>query len=405
MPNVTDIAFQPISMPGVQTRLTPDEEQELLRVLREANSLAIGAPGGPENDAFERDFATFVGSADAVALSSCTSALELSAVLADLGPGDEVIMPAHTFVASAVPFARHGVNVRWADIDPETRVVSADTIAPLITDQTKVVVVVHLYGLPADLDPIIDLAAKHNIMVVEDCAQAPGARYHGRRVGSIGDFGCFSFQTHKNMQTLGEGGMLVVRNVQHGVQARRMRWMGNWPWEIERERDWVPAGGNLVEPIPGRWPVNYSMGEPNAAVGRMMLRRLDQINDQRRHQAARFMSALADYPELKFQQVRDGHEHAYHLMAARYDGEPHGQQRDTLMELVRGKYQLNCIVQYWPLNRSELFRSFGFGEADVPESDRFFDNMISFPWWSDMPDAIIDDMAERMRQALDELRG
>ena len=181
--------------------------------------------------------------------------------------------------------------------------------------------------------------------------------------------------------------------------------MGIWAWEGKRERDWVPAGNNLVEPIPGRWPVNYCMGEPNAAVGRMMLGRLDAISPQRRHQATRFMAALSDYPELRFQHVPDDCEHVYHLMSARYDGQPYGCDRDDLIALARGKYQLNLIVQYWPLNRAELFQKFGFGEADAPESDRFYDNMVSFPWWSDMSDELLDDMAQRTRQALQDLRG
>ena len=403
MPEVID-SQTPISMPGVQTRLTDAEEQELLRVLRQANSLAMGAGGAPENDAFEKDFREFVGCDDAVAVSSCSSALELSAVLAGLGAGDEVILPAHTFVATAVPFARHDATIRWADIDPDTRVVSADTILPLISDRTKVVVVVHLYGLPADMDPIIELSERHGFLVVEDCAQAPGAMYKGRRVGSIGHFGCFSFQTHKNMQTLGEGGMLTVRNAEHARQARRMRWMGIWPWEHEREKAWVPAGNDVVEPIPRRWPANYCMGEPNAAVGRMMLRRLDAINAQGRDQAARFLTSLADCPELNFQHVPDGCQHVYHLMAARYEPQRPDQSRDNLIALMRDKYRVKLIVQYWPLHRCELFRNFGFGDADTPEADHYYDNMVSFPWWSDMSASLLDDMADRTRRALDELR-
>src|SRR5262249_47623192 len=209
------VALEPITMPGVQTRLTAEEEQVLLRVLREAGSLAVGVGGAPENDAFERDFAAYTGRADAVAVSSCTSALGLAAVLSGLGPGDEVILPAHTFVASAVPFARTGATVRWADIDPDTRVISGASVAGLITRRTKAVLVVHLYGLPADMDALLALAGEHGLTVVEDCAQAPGAVYRGRRVGAIGHFGCFSFHTHKNIQTLGEGGLLTVRDARH----------------------------------------------------------------------------------------------------------------------------------------------------------------------------------------------
>ncbi len=394
-----------IEGPGVQTRLTAEEEQAVVKVVREASSLGIGPTGGPENNAFEDDFKKLIGCTDAVAVNSCSSALELAAILSGIGAGDEVILPAHTFVSSAVPFGRTGAAIKWADIDAGTRLICPRSVASLISPRTKVIVAVHLYGLPAELDTIMELANKHKLIVVEDCAQAPGARYKGRRVGSVGDFGCFSFHTAKNMQTLGEGGMLAVRDAEHGRQARRMRWMGNWPFEEQREKDWVPAGGNLVEPIPGRWPMNVCMNVPASVVGRLMLKRLDAINEQRRHQARRFMGALSDYDELDFQHVPEGCEHAYHLMCARYDGQRYGVARDTVFALLRDKYNVKVIVQYWPLYHSELFRSFGFGEANVPETDRFYENMISFPWWSDMSDDLIDDMADRTRQALVEMRG
>ena len=389
----------PILPPAVQTRLNAAEERALLRVLREAGTLATG----PEGEAFEKEFTAFAGCADAVCVSNASSALELSAVISGLRAGDEVIMPAHTYVATAVPFARTGATIRWADVDPDTRLICAATIASLVTRKTKVIVVVHLYGLTADMDPIMALAAKHKLQVVEDCAQAPGARYKGRRVGAIGDFGCFSFHTQKNMTTLGEGGMLTVKNPDHARLARRMRWMGNWPFEGKRADYWIPAMGNLVEPAPGLLPANYCMGEPNCAVGRLLLKRLDAINAQRRRQAARFMGALKDCPELVFQSVPAGCEHVYHLMSARVDA-PAGKTRDDLIRVLFEKHNVKTLVQYWPLYRSELFRKLGFGKARVPETDRFFDHMISFPWWSDMPNALLDDMAERTRQAVADLK-
>ena len=393
-------ALEMIEMPGVQTRLNGEEEQLLLSVLRKAKSLSTG----PEGEAFEKEFAQFAGTPDAVALSNCSAALELAAVMSGIGPGDEVIVPSHTFVSTAVPFARYGATIRWADIDPDTRLMTARTIEPLVTKRTKVIVVVHLYGLAADMDPIMAVAKAHDLIVVEDCAQAPGARYKNRRVGSIGRFGCFSFHTHKNMTTLGEGGMLTTQDGQDAVAGRRMRWMGNWPFEGTRQRYWLPAMGNIVEPIPGRWPFNYCLGEPNAAVGRAVLKRLDAINAQRQKQARRFLGALKDFPELSFQHIPDGCEHVYHLVSARYDGKKGGKTRDDLVELLFNKYKLKPVVQYWPLHHTELFRKFGFGEASAPEADRFFGSMLSFPWWSDMPEKVIDEMARRTCYALEELR-
>ena len=205
-------------MKGVQTRLNEQEEQILLRVLREANTLATG----PEGEAFEKEFSEFIGCEDAVAVSSCSSALELAAILSESGPGDEVIVPAHTFVASAVPFGKAGATIKWADLNPQTGLITPDSVQSLAADRTKALVVVHLHGLSVDMDPLVALADEHNLFLVEDCAQAPGARYKGRRVGSFGNAGCFSFHSHKNMTTLGKGGMLTVRDPDHARAARRL---------------------------------------------------------------------------------------------------------------------------------------------------------------------------------------
>lgn len=396
----------PIEMPAVQTRLNEAEEAELLRVVRAgaAYAIGVGGKGGTECDAFEEAFNSLMGCDNALAVSSCSSALELIAMLSVLGPGDEVVLPTHTFIASAVPFARTGATLRWADIDPHTWVVSAETLAAHITDRTKLLVIVHLYGMPADMDGIMVLAQEHDLLVAEDCAQAPGARIRGRRVGTYGDFACFSFHSHKNINSLGEGGMLVTRDPAHALQARRLRWMGTWPYEQERERDWLPSGHDIVEPMEGCWPVNVCMGEANAAVGRAMLQRLDAINEARRHAASRYMAPLAEFPELVFAQTPDDCEHVHYLLPARYDGEAHGRHRDDLIALLREKYRLKAITHCWPLNRTQLFKSRGFGIADVPETDRLFDNIIGVPWWTDMADDMLDDMAARMGSALSELR-
>jgi len=389
-----------IELPAIQTRLNEEEEQAILRVLREGKTWAAG----PEGAAFEQEFAKFIGSEDAVALSNATAALETAAILTSLGPGDEVVIPAHTFVSSAVPFARTGATLKWADIDRDTRLVTAETIAPLITSRTRMLVVVHLYGLTADMDPIMDLAHRYGLTVVEDCAQAPGARYKGRRAGTIGDFGCFSFHSQKNISTMGEGGMLTVRDKDTGKMARKLRWMGNWPFEGARSAYWKPAMGNIVEPAEGLWPHNFCLAEANCAVGRLLIKRLDEINAGRQRQAKRFHEALKDVPELVFQKVPEGCEHVHHLMAARFDSDSPHLHRDDLIRRLFEKYELKCIVQYWPLYRSELFRRFGFDIASVPETDRYFDSMISFPWWSDMSDELVDDIAGRVSAAVKELR-
>lgn len=386
-----------IEMTAIQSRHSEEEIAAAVRAMREAPTYSQGE----QLKAFESEFAAFAGAPSAVGVSSATAALELCAIIARLGPGDEVVLPAHTFVSSAVPFGRTGARLVWADIDPATRTVSAETIAARLTPRTKVVVAVHLYGLCADIAPIAELCRARGLLLVEDCAQSPGAERGSRKAGTFGDFGCFSFHTQKNMTTLGEGGMLLCRNPAHDTAARKLRWMGNWPFDEPRAKYWVPAMGNLVEPLPGVWPVNCCIGEIQCAVGRAMLKRLETINETRRRQADRFRAALADCPELVFQSVSERRAHVYHLMTA----EVRGIDRDALIERLYKRHEIKCIVQYIPLYRVPLFKAFGYGESQCPASDRFFDHMISFPWWTGMPDEVLDYMASSTKAIVGELRG
>ncbi len=389
-----------VDFPAVQTRLNAEEEAVVLETIRNSPTWSQGE----QQRAFEQEFTRYVGCADSLAVSSCTSALEMAAALCGLAPEDEVILPAHTFVSSAVPFARTGARLVFCDIDPATRLLSAEHVEPCLTGRTKAMVVVHLYGLPADMDPILGLAREHGLKVVEDVAQAPGAVYKGRRTGSMGDFAAFSFHNQKNISTLGEGGMLTVSDPDDGERARKLRWMGNWPFAGDRERYWVPAMGNLVSGMKGVWPFNFCLSEVQCAVGRRLLRRLDAINARRRIQADLVRTALADVPELSFQSVPDGHLHAYHLLVAHFDSSRTGGTRDDLIQMLHRDYGIKCIVQYWPLYRSELFRSFGYGDIRLPNTDAFFDNMISFPFWSDMPEETLRTMADSVRSAVRRLR-
>jgi dTDP-4-amino-4,6-dideoxygalactose transaminase len=395
----TEAKKMKVEFTAVQTRLTDEELDTVVSCVRDSDLWTQG----DQLKAFEKEWMEHCVSGDAIGVSSCSAALELAAMICQLNGGD-VIIPGHTFVSSAVPFGRFGGNIVWADIDPETRLVTADTIEAKLTDKTKAVVVVHLYGLMADMDPIMDLAKRRNLLVVEDCAQAPGATYKGRRAGSIGDFGCFSFHTQKNISTMGEGGMLTVRSKEHAEAARKLRWMGNWPFEGKRDRYWLPAMGDIQCGLEGVWPGNYCVSEAQCAVGRMLLKRLDDVNTQRLEQADKVRAALSEYPELSFQKVSPDHGHVYHLLAARYDGDQYGKTRDDLIEHLNQNYDVKSIVQYWPLYRSSLFQSFGFGEADCPECDRFFDNMVSFPWWSYMESDLLDYMVDSIRSSLEALR-
>ena len=182
-----------------------DEDINLvIKAMREADPLTQG----PYQEEFERIFSEYHENIPSFATSSGAGALEISADLIDIKPGDEVIIPAHTYVASAIPYARRGAKLVWADIDIDTRIVTAETIVSKITSKTKAVIPVHLYGLCAEMEEIISLADKHNIWVIEDCAQALGSSYKGKRCGTFGHIAIYSFHAQKNITTLGEGGVL-----------------------------------------------------------------------------------------------------------------------------------------------------------------------------------------------------
>lgn len=381
-----------------------DYTEEDIQIVAEAMRHADPLTQGPKLREFEEKFSEYLGGTSAFAISSCTAALELAAVLTGVSPSDEVIIPAHTYCATAIPFARTGARIVWADIDPDTRLVSAETIAPKVTSKTKVAVVVHLYGLAAPMDDIMTLAEEKGFLVVEDCAQAIGASYNRRKVGTIGDFGCFSFHAQKNITTLGEGGMLTVKSPDMARLVPGLRHNGHRPYPGERERYWLPAMVDTDFDIEGVWPFKSTIGEVLCALGINLLKRLDEINEQRFRQARRIIGTLEEYLELSFQSFPPGSTHVYHLLSARYDGQKYGKTRDDLIELLAFEYRIQAIVQYYPLYRYPLFIRAGFGEADCPNTDHFFDNMLSLPFYSWFSDEQFDYLIEGLKGALQALR-
>jgi len=353
---------------------------------------------------FEADFRAFLGVPHAFAISSCTAALELSAVLCDLKPGDEVIVPAHTFAATAIPFARTGATLKWADIDPATRVVSPETIAPLINKKTKAIVVVHLYGLPCDMTRISALAKEHGIKLVEDAAQALGASADGELAGTFGDFSCFSFHGHKNISTLGEGGMLVVKSPQDAAKVPGLRHNGGRPYPDRGESYWIPAMSDVDFDIPGFWPYNFCIGEVQCALGSALLKRVAATSEKRKVRAQKFILALSEFKELTFQSTPKNCTHAWHLLPAQYDGSRFKKTRDDLIRTLAYEFGVQTVVQYYPLYRYPLFKKAGFGEASCPNTDRYFDNMLSFPFQEWMPEEEFELMIELTRKALTRLR-
>jgi perosamine synthetase len=380
-----------------------DYTEEELKIILDVAKNADPLTQGRHLSEFEDCLKKYIGVNHTFGLTSAASALELIAVLSRIGPGDEVIIPSHTYCASAIPFGRTGAKIVWSDIDPETFVVSAEDIQKKITKNTKMVVVVHLYGLACDLDPIIKICNNNNLILVEDCAQAFGAKYKNKQVGSFGDYACFSLHAQKNISTLGEGGVLVVKDSKKAALVPGLRHNGHVSYG-QRDQYWKPAMTNIDIDLTGVWPFNFSMNEVQAALGTKLMERLDTLNNKRRERANKFINQMSDFSELIFQKTHSDLQNSHHLMPARYNGEKFGKNNDDLISLLSEKYKIKTVVQYYPLNRYPLFEKMGFGFASCPNTDLFFDNMISFPFQVQMTEDDFDYLIASTKSALMELR-
>jgi perosamine synthetase len=377
---------------------TGDEIAVAVDTMRSAVTLTQGA----HLQQFEEKFCLYTGVRHAFAVSNATMALELAAKLCQFESGDEVIIPAHTFTSSAYPFVKSGANIVWADIDLETRVISEETIAPCIGPKTRAIVVPHLYGFGANMPTIMTLAKEHGLIVIEDAAQAVGVNIDNQMVGTFGDIGVFSFHSHKNISTLGEGGMVTVQNREWAEIIPMLRHNGHRPYSADRPEYWIPAMGDVVLPsLNGKamWPLNCCLGEVECALGTRLLDRVDYMNNEKRARALFVIDSLADCPELEFHR-EPSVRHNYHLLAAKVQGG----FRDDFIRRMAETHGIQCVVQYYPLNRYPFYRDLGLGEANIPRTDAFFDNMVSLPFSHLLTDAEIEQIIEACRKTIESLR-
>jgi dTDP-4-amino-4,6-dideoxygalactose transaminase len=359
---------------------TKSEIDNVVKVMKEASTLTQG----PYLKKFEENFSKFIGSSYCFAVNSATSALELSAQLCQLKKNDEVIIPSHTYTSSAYPFIKTGAKIIWCDIDPKTRVINVNTIKKCITKKTKVIVAPHLYGYCIDMPPIIKLAKQKKILVVEDVAQAIGTSIDNKKAGTFGDFGIFSFHSHKNITTLGEGGMLIVKDKAYADIIPMLRHNGHCEFKYRRDKYWIPAMGNVDLPSlknENIIPNNFCIGEVECALGIQLLKRVNKINKFKQDRALYFIDSLKQYDQLEFHRVKS-RRHNYHLLIAL---EKSG-KRDDFIEKMSNEEKVQCVVQYYPLNRYPLYQKLGFSKANCPNADYFFDNMISFPFQETLSD-------------------
>lgn len=321
--------------------------------------------GGPEVKAFEHEWATAFRAAHAVSVNSATSGLFAAAGAAGIGPGDEVIVSPYTMSASAVAALVFNAVPVFADIDPDSYCVSARTIEARITPRTKAIVVVHIFGNVADMDPIMDLAARHGLTVIEDCAQAPFATYKGRPVGTLGHMGVFSLNYHKHIHT-GEGGVLTTNDPRLAEKVQLIRNHA----EAVVERKGVADLVNMIG-------FNFRLGEMEAAIGRRQLLKGPDLVRRRQANVKYLEDRIRGIPFLSCPKVQDGVEHVYYVHALSYDAEAAGVSRATFVralkaelaatELREGEGVLMGEGYVRPLYLQPIYqKQVGYGEVGCP---------------------------------------
>ena len=311
-----------------------DEEmiEAATRVLRSGK---VNYWTGNEGREFEREYAEFVGCQHAIALANGTVALELALHALGIGAGDEVIVPSRTFIATASSVVARGARPVCADVDRESQTLTAATIAPLITPRTKAIIPVHLAGWPCDMVPILELAKSRGLAVIEDCAQAHGAEYRGRPVGSWGDMAAFSFCQDKIITTAGEGGLLVTNNTELWDKAWRYKDHGKSPQAF-----YQPAPpSHQFRWLHEEFGSNYRLSEVQAAIGRIMLRRLPTWREIRRAHAKRLGDACRQCPGLRTPSPGPDVLHGYYKFYTfvRPEKLAAGWSRDRMIQAIRNQ--------------------------------------------------------------------
>ncbi|HEX2659489.1 MAG TPA: DegT/DnrJ/EryC1/StrS family aminotransferase [Polyangia bacterium] len=348
-------------------------KQEILEAVgRIVDSCAFAL--GNEVKAFEEEFAKYTSTSYCAGVNTGTSALHLALLAAGIGAGDEVITVPHTFMATVSAIRYANATPVFVDIDPTTYTMDPTKIQAAITPRTKAIMPVHLYGQPADMDPIMEIAKKNKLFVVEDAAQAHGAEYKGRRCGSIGDIAGFSFYPGKNLGACGEGGAVVTNNAALDQKVKMLR-----DWGQEKRYHHVMEG------------FNYRMDNIQGAVLRIKLRRLEAWTDARRAHAARYNERLAG-AGVKTPVARPDVRHVYHIYAVL------SPKRDELSKRLNDRGISTGFHYPIPVHLQPCFAFLGHRPGAFPISERVASEELSLPMFAELTDAQIDEVAAVLKE-------
>ncbi len=359
-----------------------EEELEALRRVLESGVVAHG----PEVEEFEREFAEYVGVEHAVAVANGTAALDLVLKAYRLGPGDEVITTPFTFIATANAVLFQGARPVFADVDPRTYNLDPERVAELVTPRTRAIIAVHLFGQPADMRALREIAEDHRLILIEDAAQAHGAEFMGRRVGGLGDAAIFSFYATKNMTT-GEGGMVTTND---RAVAERVRLL----------RDHGQAGKYLHVEL----GYNLRMTSLQAAIGRVQLRKLDSFNEARRRNARRLTEALSGVKGITPPYEDPRAKHVYHQYVVRVEDE-FPLSRDDLRSFLQSRGVETAVHYPMPIFAQPLYRRLGYPQDSCPNAVEASRRVLSLPVHPALSGEDLDYIVECIREAAASGRG
>jgi len=330
---------------------------------------------GSEGAAFEQEIAQLCGVAHGVGVASGTDALILALRACGVQAGDEVVIPPFTFVATGSAISALGAKPVFADIRPDTYNIDPSDLARRVTNKTKAIIAVHLYGLACDMDPIVNFARAHNLRVIEDNAQSIGASYKGRRAGSLGDAACMSFYPTKNLGAYGDAGMVATNSNDAAARLRTLRNHGQSAKYVSSEPGW-----------------NSRLDEIQAAILRVKLRHLPEWQRARQGHAAAYTKLLLGIPGVMPPLIPEGYDHVFHQYTIRVE------RRDALMKFLSER-KIGCSVYYpVPLHLQPLYASLGHKAGDFPHAERAAQEVLSLPMFPELRPEQVTRVAEAVAE-------
>ena len=351
------------------------EYQEISNHIKEAIGRVLESGWfifGEELEGFEKEFSKYIGAKYGVGVSSGSDALFLAVKALGIGEGDEVITVSHTFISTVDAVVRNGAEPVFVDVDPDTYCIDVSKIERAITDKTKAILPVHLYGHPANMDPIMEIAQRHKLCVIEDACQAHGAEYKGKKVGSIGAVGCFSFYPVKNLGAYGDGGIVVTSDEE---LAEKLRMSRNYGQPKKYYHDFVG--------------VNSRLDEIQAAILRVKLKYLDEWNERRRKTAKLYNKFFED-SDVVAPAEKEYARHVYHLYVIRH------KDRDKLQQHLLKKGIQTQIHYPIPVHRQKAYSDFR-GNAQLPVTEKVCGEILSLPIYPSLKNKEIEYISNTIR--------